>query len=165
MIFFSVIREKVNRFSSPEITQCTTWFLLSGQRWVRLCHYGLCVCASVCKCVQGVSWEAITRAKIWLVFLTTSFGVAASSETHLPWTFTLSYTTEKDREREMHFPPVKLAPGYLPFDPCSVNVSHHCMFKFCSPPTHVPLVNSFVCVCVCVFRQRLNHYYHNGFST
>lgn len=47
-------------------------------------------------------------------------------------------------------PLVELAPGYSPFDPCSANVSHHCMFKFCSALTWVPSVNSFVCACVCV---------------
>lgn len=67
VIFFSVITEKVDGLSSRETTECTQHeFLLSSQRWVQLCHYGLYVCVSLCKCVQGVSWEAITRAKVWL---------------------------------------------------------------------------------------------------
>lgn len=69
-------------------------------------------------------------------------------------------------------PPIKIHPVYKEregererdaFSPCEFairpllpNVPHHSMLKFCSPLTHVPLVNSFVrllahvCVRVCV---------------
>lgn len=98
--FRSLIKEEElsKGFSSHVITQGTTWFLLSGQWWVQLCHYGLHVCASVCECVQGVSWEATTRAKIWLVFQTAGFGVAESPKTHLPLTSSLCPTTETETQ-------------------------------------------------------------------
>lgn len=52
----------------------------------------------MCECVLGVPWEGSARAKIWFVFQTTSFGVAAGPKVHLPLTSSLYYTTGRERE-------------------------------------------------------------------
>lgn len=113
------------------------------------------MCASVCECVQGVSWEAITRAKIWLVFQTASFGVAAGPKNTPPTDIhPVLYSWQSNPEKRVKLqhtfkqqlsrnsvnlnafftPPVGLSRGYLPCIPISVHVSQHLLLSIASSP-------------------------------
>lgn len=131
------------------------------------------MCASVCECVQGVSWEAITRAKIWLVFQTASFGVAAGPKNTPPTDIhPVLYSWQSNPEKRVKLqhtfkqqlsrnsvnlnafftPPCGIIPWLFAMHPhfcacVSASIAVYSflpLFRFCSPLTHVPLANSFL---------------------